>query len=84
MRGARLRARVGYSVVSGSSDWEFAPDDRAIQLEVLSGWAAAAGELGDLPQGAIDSWLARRRALIAAGRSSMRVGHVDIFATATR
>ena len=59
-------------------------DGRAIQLEVLSGWAAAAGELGDLPQGAIDSWLARRRALIAAGRSSMRVGHVDIFATATR
>jgi hypothetical protein len=51
---------------------------------VLSGWAAAAAELGGLPQGAIDSWLARRRALVAAGRSSMRVGHVDIFATAIR
>jgi SAM-dependent methyltransferase len=80
----RALERVGYTVVSGSSDWEFAPDDGAIQLEVLAGWAIAAGELGDLPQGAIDSWLARRRALVAASRSSMRVGHVDIFATATR
>jgi len=75
---------VGYTVVSGASDWEFAPEDRAIQLEVLAGWAGAAGELGDLPKAAIDSWLARRRELVAAGRSSMRVGHVDVFATATR
>jgi SAM-dependent methyltransferase len=84
LRALRAFERVGYSVVSGSSDWEFASDDRAIQLEVLSGWASAAGELGDVPQGAIDSWLARRRALVAAGRSSMRVGHVDLFATAIR
>jgi SAM-dependent methyltransferase len=80
----RAFERVGYTVVSGSSDWEFAPDDRAIQLDVLAGWATAAGELGDLPEGAIDSWLARRRTLVTEGRSSMRVGHVDIFATATR
>src|SRR5262249_17354656 len=76
--------RVGYTVVSGASDWEFAPDDRAIQLEVLAGWAGAASELGDLPQAAIDSWLARRRELVAAARSSMRVGHVDVFATTPR
>jgi SAM-dependent methyltransferase len=80
----RALERVGYTVRSGSSDWQFAPHDRAIQLEVLSGWAGAAGELGDLPQGAIDAWLARRRALVAEGHSSMRVGHVDLFATATR
>jgi SAM-dependent methyltransferase len=84
LRAVRAFERVGYTVVSGASDWEFAPDDRAIQLEVLAGWAGAAGELGDLPQAAIDSWLARRRELVAAGRSSMRVGHVDVFATATR
>jgi SAM-dependent methyltransferase len=84
LRTVRALERVGYTVVTGSSDWDFAPDDRAIQLEVLSGWAGAAGELGDLPQAAIDSWLARRRALVAAGCSSMRVGHVDVFATATR
>jgi SAM-dependent methyltransferase len=84
LRAVRAFERVGYTVVSGASDWQFALDDRAIQLEVLAGWAGAAGELGDLPQAAIDSWLARRRELVAAGRSSMRVGHVDVFATATR
>jgi len=84
LRAVRAFERVGYAVVTGSSDWEFAPQDQAIQLEVLTGWAGAAGELGDLPQGAIDAWLARRRDLVAAGRSSMRVGHVDFFATATR
>jgi len=84
LRAVRAFERVGYAVVTGASDWEFAPDDRAIQLDVLSGWASAAGELGDLPQGAIDAWLARRRDLVTAGRSSMRVGHVDFFATATR
>jgi len=80
----RAFERVGYAVVTGASDWEFAPDDRDIQLEVLSGWAGAAGELGELPQAAIDAWLARRRELVASGRSRMRVGHVDFFATATR
>ncbi len=84
LRAVRAFERVGYAVVTGSSDWEFAPQDQAIQLEVLAGWAGAAGELGDLPQAAIDAWLARRRDLVAAGRSSMRVGHVDFFATATR
>jgi len=84
LRAVRAFERVGYTVVSGASDWEFAPDDRTIQLDVLAGWATAAGELGDLPQAAIDSWLARRRVLVAAGCSSMRVGHVDVFATATR
>jgi hypothetical protein len=28
----------------------------------------------------IAGWLAQRRAYLAAGRSSLRVGHVDIFA----
>ena len=37
-----------------------------------------------IPQAAVAAWLAERRNLVAAGQSSMRVGHVDIFATATR
>jgi SAM-dependent methyltransferase len=84
LSAVRAFERVGYAVVTGGSDWEFAPDDRDIQLEVLSGWAGAAAELGELPQAAIDAWLARRRALVASGRSSMRVGHVDFFATGIR
>lgn len=84
LSAVRAFERVGYAVVTGASDWEFAFDDRDIQIEVLTGWASAAGELDELPQAAIDAWLARRRELVAIGRSHMRVGHVDFFATATR
>jgi len=78
--------RVGYAVTHGLADWEFGPHDREIQLEVLSGWASAAREMGDLPRSEILDWLKRRREFIAAGRSSVRVGHVDLLArpTATR
>jgi SAM-dependent methyltransferase len=70
---------LGYSVVSGDSDWVIDPDDHAMQTELLDGWAGAAREMGTLPETDIDDWLARRRAMVAAG-SSMRVGHVDVFA----
>jgi hypothetical protein len=76
---ARLET-VGYSVDHGTADWTFGPDDRAIQTEILSGWAAAARETGDLPLAEIVGWLERRRDTVAVGRSSIRVGHVDIFA----
>jgi len=84
LSAVRAFERVGYAVVTGASDWDFTPDDRDIQLEVLAGWAGAVGELGELPQAAIDAWLARRRDLVGSGRSRMRVGHVDFFATASR
>jgi hypothetical protein len=71
---------VGYAVVHGASDWVFGPQDREIQNEVLSGWAGAARELGEVAFPDLLDWLARRRDLVAAGRSHMRVGHVDIFA----
>jgi hypothetical protein len=78
--------RIGYMVAQGQSDWVFAATDREIQVEVLSGWAAAARESGDIPLPDIIAWLKRRRDLVTAGRSSIRVGHVDFFArpTATR
>jgi hypothetical protein len=77
---------VGYTVTQGSSDWVFGVKDAEIQTEVLTGWAVAAREIGESSIGDIIGWLARRRDHIAAGRSSMRVGHVDFFArpTATR
>ena len=55
-------------------------DDRDIQLEVVAGWASAARDIGDVSLGDIANWLVRRREVIAAGRSSIRVGHVDFFA----
>jgi SAM-dependent methyltransferase len=76
---ARLQA-VGFSVVHGTADWEFHPDDRAIQLEVLSGWESAARETEDVALKDVIAWLTRRRDVVAAGRSSIRVGHIDVFA----
>jgi SAM-dependent methyltransferase len=78
--------RVGYVVTHGLADWEFGPDDREIQTEILTGWAAAAREIRDPPRFQIIDWLKRRRELIAAGRSTIHVGHVDLLAcpTATR
>jgi hypothetical protein len=73
-------ARVGYQVVQGGSDWVFGPGDRDIQLETLTGWATAAREIGTVPLPDIVSWLTRRRDLVAGGRSTIRVGHIDFFA----
>ena len=75
--------RVGYAVTYGMADWEFAPEDREIQTEILSGWAAAARETRDPARAEIIGWLKRRRELIAAGQSSIRVGHVDLLARPT-
>jgi hypothetical protein len=71
---------VGYSVVSGPSDWMIAPNDRTMQVELFNGWAKAAHELGTLPLAEIASWLQRRTAVVGASRSAIRVGHVDLFA----
>jgi hypothetical protein len=84
LRALRSFERVGYEMVTGSSDWVFGPDDREIQLEVLAGWAGAATELGDVPTAAIAAWLARRRKCVTEGRSTIRVGHVDFLATPRR
>jgi len=75
--------RVGYAVTHGLADWEFGPLDREMQTEILSGWAAAAREIGGVPPREIIDWLKRRRELVAAGRSSIRVGHVDVLARPT-
>jgi hypothetical protein len=69
-----------YAVVHGGSDWHLLPRDREIQRDMLAGWAGAAREVGavSLPDAA--AWLTRRRDLLAARRSTVKVGHVDIFA----
>jgi hypothetical protein len=71
---------IGYSVISGHSDWIINSDDRVMQAELLDGWACAAQVMGTLSETDITDWRSRRRTAVAAGLSSMRVGHVDIFA----
>jgi hypothetical protein len=75
--------KAGYTVVQGPADWSLEPDARDIQLEVLTGWVGAARELGTVSLADGASWLARRREFVSAGRSRIRVGHVDFFARST-
>ena len=77
---ARFEA-LGYSVVHGVSDWTLGPDEFDMQSEILTGWADAAHDIGALSLADTKAWLARRRDALAAGSSSLRVGHVDFFAT---
>jgi hypothetical protein len=72
---------IGYSVVHGNSDWVIGIADQEIQLELLAGWASTASEIEALPRRDIDNWLARRKNEVGARASTMRVGHVDFFAT---
>ncbi len=76
--------KLGCTVVHGPSDWVAGPNDRDFQMEIFSGWASAARETGDLSLPDTVEWLTFRRDQAAAGRSSVRVGHVDIFAQPTR
>jgi hypothetical protein len=72
---------LGYSIVQGKSDWVIGTTDRNIQIELLNGWAGAAREMKSLPGRKIDGWLTRRLRALDERASTMRVGHVDFFAT---
>jgi hypothetical protein len=70
----------GYAVVQGRSDWVFGPADRDIQDALFAAWAELGALTTTMSSGEIAGWLAKRRACLAAGRSRLRIGHVDIFA----
>jgi SAM-dependent methyltransferase len=71
---------MGYSVVHGEADWVMEPHDRDMQAALLDGWAGAAREAGQQSLAEIAAWLTRRRDALSHGQSSIRVGHVDVFA----
>jgi hypothetical protein len=76
---------AGYRVERATSDWLIEPWDREFQRQLIEGWAYAAREIAPL-QGTpyqadmIADWLRRRLAHVAAGRSHIVVGHVDMAA----
>ena len=72
--------QFGYAAVQGRSDWVFGPDDRDIQDALFAGWAELGVLTTTLTADEIARWLMQRRAYLAAGRSSLRIGHLDIFA----
>jgi hypothetical protein len=72
---------LGYEIVQGNSDWMMEAADRNIQIELLNGWAGAASEMQLLSGREINGWLTRRLQAVDQCASTMRVGHVDFFAT---
>lgn len=73
-----LFERIGYVIVQGRADWHLGPAD-ALQVEVLAGFAAAALAVG-APAATVETWVGRRKQLLAQQRSTLQVGHVDLFA----
>lgn len=77
---ARLES-VQYSVVTGASDWLIGPNDREIQMKIFAIWASAGQVVGGVSRSDMVGWLARRRDSVIAGCSSIRIGHIDVFAS---
>ncbi len=68
----------GYELRVAMSDWVIGPDAHAMQLALLDGWLGAALEIAPESRLALTSWHRRRSAHVHAGRSELRVGHVDL------
>jgi hypothetical protein len=75
---ARCFEAVGYRVRRAASDWLLTPESRALQNQLIEGWAQAASEMSPVRARVIDGWRDRRLAHVAAGWSEMVVGHQDI------
>jgi len=68
----------GYELRVATSDWIIGKSDGAMQLALLDGWLGAALEVAPESRAALMSWHERRSAHVRAGRSELRVGHVDL------
>ena len=69
--------KAGYTCFTGRSDWICPPEEDALQLELVKGWASAAREIG-VSGTIIDEWLEYRSVAIDKGKSQLQVGHVDV------
>src|SRR5262249_35806074 len=76
-------ARAGYQAVTGRPDGLLGGNDhndRSLQDGLFGSWADLAPLFTTLPADDIAQWLADRRRCLAQGRSTLRVGHIDLFA----
>jgi len=71
-------AAHGYRVLTAESDWQIGPQHAAMQYALLDGWLGAALETAPQQRTVLTDWHRRRRAHVAAGRSRLVVGHVDL------
>ena len=74
---AAFRA-LGYDLRTAPSDWTVGPESAALQAALIDGWSTAAAEIAPGESDALRHWAEHRRAHVAAGRSRLRVGHLDI------
>lgn len=70
---------AGYRVVSGPSDWHAGRHAQDFQRDLISGWVAAASDMG-LDPDRLSGWMDRRMEQISAGGLVIDVGHRDIAA----
>jgi hypothetical protein len=70
---------VGYFVVTAAADWVMKPHDRDMLSALFDGWATAAREVGQQSLPEIATWLTHRRDALSHEKSSVRVGHSDVF-----
>ena len=66
-------------IVTGASDWLTGPRDVALQLALLAGYEATAIAMDPTRDEYSHTWARRRRAIIEAGHSRLRVGHRDLL-----
>ena len=81
--GERARetfAELGFNVATARSEWRVDADAGELQAALLDGWRAAAREIAPECADALERWAAARHAHVAAGRSTLTVGHVDLLA----
>ena len=61
------------------SNWVLGADDGPIQHALLAGYVVAATAVAPERHPAMAAWAERRRALISARKSRLRVGHLDLL-----
>ncbi len=76
----RAFAEAGYRTRREETNWNLGANDVELQRQLMEGWAEAALELQPALASSIASWRERRSAHLAAGRSSVVVGHHDVAA----
>ena len=77
-RAEQCFAAAGYLVTRESSNWVLEPEMRALQQELIDGWAEAAAAIAPEQSAIIQSWRARRQDHVAQNRSRIVVGHDDL------
>ncbi|MEQ5834036.1 class I SAM-dependent methyltransferase [Marinobacter sp. NFXS9] len=77
---ASLFREAGFSVFHEPSVWSLDASQAALQDNLLTGWARAAGEWATESAPSVSAWLDQRLQRVRRGESRIRVGHRDLLA----